>query len=226
MTRPTSPREKREPTDRTNSPKSPAAANEEIRVVLAADPDRAAVLMDHYYRPLIVREIKEATLARLRASELPRVYRDVILGTVRLFRKCRETDTTLNSPLHFVLKIARNVGVRYCRERFCPDDRANSAEQEAVGLTKAEIEVRAEWSELTEAVHKVVKTMPNRQRLVATAYLAHYEEFGKLDTYDRLAKLVAMQTQQPEDPAAVKAVWREAYQKIQASLAEQGWPFY
>ena len=71
----------------------------------------------------------------------------------------------------------------------------------------------------------VIATLPERQRIVAQAYVDHYEDYKERDTYLPLSEAVGRVTGRRENVVAVKSAWIEAEKKIVRELTRRGFNY-
>jgi DNA-directed RNA polymerase specialized sigma24 family protein len=77
--------------------------------------------------------------------------------------------------------------------------------------------------ELSGIVEGVLAALPDRQRLVAQVYLAHYEEFEPRAIHQRLTELVSAVTGHSERLETIKSLWHAARRKIGEALRRHGY---
>lgn len=203
----------------------------ELEYYLREDPDYALRHLYENYRLEITQHIKWVTWGMLRPEELKDAFQETMLALVQ---KVREPGFDPSRPLRMVKAIARNKALDILRERrrhrvntnhdAILDALAENLQGSDVAFGHGLLSPSGKV-EFWDAVVAIVLTLPERQRVVARAFIDNFEDFGARDTYRPLADAVSAITGQMEDVVAVKSAWREAREKIRAGLVERGYGF-
>ena len=80
-----------------------------------------------------------------------------------------------------------------------------------------------ETRELREALPEIIQSLPHRRRLMARAFVGHFEQPGRRDTHEVLARAVAEATGRAENAEAVKSAWRAARTRFRAEWSRRGY---
>jgi DNA-directed RNA polymerase specialized sigma24 family protein len=209
---------------------APAISEEVLQDCLRADPDRAVVVLHEGFGLHIARYLKRITWSLLGPEDLKDAYQE----TLRAFlERVRAPGFEPSRPLRLVYAIARRKGTDCLRRRGY---RPNTNEDGILHLVAADLKETdlgfawrkrmgpAEAKEFREVLLQAVAALPERQRLVARAFIDHFEEFRERDTYQPLARAVSAVTGEPENVNAVKSAWRAARTALAAELARRGYP--
>jgi DNA-directed RNA polymerase specialized sigma24 family protein len=191
-------------------------------------PGRRLAWLHEHHGPNITRVIKRVTCGLLPPEDLQDVYQDTLRHFCAFLR-----DKPLPAERYFpVLRaIARHKGIDALRRRGrrpntnrgavlsraedrSPDSLSGGPVWERMGL--------AERREFQQVLMRLVEGLPERQRLVARVYLDHFEDFGKRDTYARLAELVSAISGRSESAKAVKSLWHAGWGALAAGLQRSG----
>ena len=80
-------------------------------------------------------------------------------------------------------------------------------------------------AEFKQALFEEIGKLPERQRIVATAFFDNYEDLRARGTYLPLAQAVAAIKGEDENVVAVKSAWHEAKRKLVRGLTRRGLNF-
>lgn len=204
-------------------------SEEELEEQLRTDPMFGMQLLHVDYRDRIARYIKRRGRS-LDSEEIKDLYQQTMLEMIESVRK---PDFDPERPLRLVLAIAKRRTIDYLRRKGY---RANTNHDAilphvAEDLGKSDINLRWRYldrmrqKEFRPALEEEIAKLPERQRIVATAYVDNFEDFRERDTYLPLARAVSAITNKDENVVAVKSAWHEAKRKLVKELTRRGFDF-
>ena len=206
-----------------------AVTEKELEEVFKDDPDFGIRVLHEDFREVILAYIKKHAWG-LQLADWMDIYQKTML---QLIQRSREPHFDHRRPLALVFRIvkcrARDT-LRRKKHRANPD---NDAILNYVGKDFSESDIgiklrypdRVVWQEFRQNLYEVIAALPERQRIVARAFVDNYEDFRERDTYTLLAELVSKITGKPETVVAVKNAWLEAKQKIVKEMTRRGFNF-
>ena len=193
--------------------------------VLPRPDTRLAWLHEHFGRYL-ARLIKHVTRGQLQPEDLQDAYQEAMQAFWTLLGHKELPPTQYLAVLQV---IARRKGLDALRRRgIAPATNVEAVLSSVVGERHVSLLAmgQTEWHELRTALVGVVAELPERQRLVAEVYFAHYEEFGPRDTHQPLTALVSAVTGKAERVETVKSLWHAARKAIIAALQRLGYTLH
>ena len=182
-----------------------------------------------FHRQRIIGLIGRVSLGLLSPEDLEDAYQDAMY---ELYGVLRRKPLAAEEYLPFLQWIARCKGIDALRRRG--HRHLTNAMQNVLQISVSfadpqpecvlcEQDKPAGGQDLAEVLLSVLEELPRRQRLVARAYLDHFQEFGERDVYRRLAEVVSGVTGQPEKAETVKSLWFAARQTLGAALKRRGY---
>ena len=202
---------------------------EELEEAFRDDPKFGLEFLHVEFRDRIARYIKKHGW-ELQPEEIEDLYHETMLEMVR---EIRSSDFDPTRPLRLVQTIARRRTIDYLRRK---GHRANTnydaiLPHVAEDLGKSDLGLRwryldrmiqAEW---TQALKEEVARLPERQRIVARAFIDNYEDLRERKTFLPLKEAVAAVTGNDENVVAVKSAWHQAKRTLVSRLTRRGFHF-
>ena len=193
------------------------------------DPDLGIELLDSEFGELIFRRIKRVAWSSSLDDRLD-IYQETLLA---MLQRARRPDFDTRRPLRLAQAIACRKAVDHLRKRH---HRLNADDDAVLSHIAADLKDTnlgfewkylgpVEWSEFRKALLEVLATLPERQRVVAQAFVDHYEDFKERDTYLPLAEAVGRVTGRRESVVGVKSAWADAKRKIIAEMSRRGFNY-
>ncbi len=206
-----------------------STAEEDLEEAFRIGPEFGLTLLHEDFQEVLLRCIKGAAWS-LSAEERLDVYQETMLAMIG---EARKADFDPHRPLRLAQTIAHRRAIDYLRAK---GHRANTNTDAvlphvAAGLKNTDLGFEwrslgpADWKEFRKALAEVIATLTERQRIVAQAYVDHYEDFKERGTYLPLAEAVGRVTGRRENVAAVKSAWVEASRKIVCELTRRGFDY-
>ncbi len=204
-------------------------SEEDLEEAFRADPKSGMQLLHEDRRDKIARCIKRCGCC-LQPHEIKDLYQQTMLEMVQ---KTKTPDFDPERPLRLAQAIAKRRTVDYLRKQ---GHRANTNHDAilphvAEDLGTSDLNLRWRYldrmiqAEFRQAVEEEVAKLPEKQRIVAKAFVDNYEDLRQRDTYFPLARAVEAVTGKDENVAAVKSAWHEAKRKLVKELTRRGFHF-
>lgn len=203
----------------------------ELEEQFRLDPEFAIELLHEECQEHIARYLKRVTRGLLGAEDLADLYQETMIAVVETTRKAGFDP---HKPWRIIWTIAKRKGIDALRRRRVILERKNQDEMiTAVAADLRGTSVGAKWTDMSradkgrfaKALVEIVASLPERQRIVAIAFVSNFEDFSEREIYQPLAKAVSAITGQREGVAAVKSAWRFARERIREELVRRGFEF-
>ena len=206
-------------------------SEEELGELLRDDLEFGIQLLYTDFRYDLARRIKWYGRGFITDEDLQDVYQDTMIAFVE---KLREGDFDYERPLRMLNTIAKNKAVDFRRRRGYRQSKeggglvdllAEELKDTSVGWHWQTMMGATERGHFMKAVLEIIDGLPERQRMVALAFVDNYEDFQVRNTYQPLAEAVGSRTGKVESVAAVKSAWHQARKKIAEELVDRGYDF-
>jgi len=202
---------------------------EELEEAFRDDPMFGLEVLHAEFRDRIARYIKKHGWD-LQPEEIKDLYQETLLEMVQ---EVRSPGFDPSRPLRLVQTIARRRTIDYLRRK---GHRANTnydailayvagdLGQSDLGLRWRYLDrmIQAEWR---QALLEEVARLPERQRIVARAFIDNYEDLSERKTFLPLKEAVAAVTGNDENVVAVKSAWHQAKRTLVSRLTRRGFYF-
>jgi RNA polymerase sigma factor (sigma-70 family) len=195
------------------------------------DPEFAIELLHEEFQERIASYLKRATRGLLGPEDLADLYQETM---VAVLETARSAQFDPREPWRIIRTIARNTGVDALRRQRTFPERTNEDDMiTAVAADLRGTNVGTKWTGMSseektrfaKVLVEIVSGLPERQRVVAVAFVANFEDFRERRIYEPLAKAVSAMTGQRESVVAVKSAWRFARERIREGLVRRGFDF-
>lgn len=204
-------------------------SEQDLEEAFKEDPDFGIRLLYEDYKEVILRYIKKQGRG-LQLADWLDVFQQTML---EFWKKARSPDFDHRKPLALVFQIAQfRTWDALRRRKHMPNSDPDAILQHvAKDFRESEIGIQlqfpdgVDWEAFRQNLHEVIADLPEKQKIVARAYVDNYEHFRERDTYAPLADFVGNVTGKKESLVAVKSAWHEAKKKIVKDMARRGFKF-
>lgn len=200
-------------------------SNEEAELdsIFAEDVETGMSLMHDQFQEKILGYIKNVGCNNLSRQELLDIYQDTMIAMIEQVRK-----PTFNTkrPLRLAFQIARCRTIDHVRKKKSSERLIGLVGQQLVGTNTGEwwkVLTPAERTEVAQLIMDIVAKLPKQQRLIASAYINHYQEITERNTYKPLTSAVKAMTGEDMTVHSAKRAWAAARQQIKDSLVKSGY---
>jgi DNA-directed RNA polymerase specialized sigma24 family protein len=200
------------------------STEEDLEEAFKEDVDFGLEMLHEEFRDRIARYIKKCGPS-LTPDEIKDLYQDTM---VEMVGQARSPDFNPERPLRLVQTIAKRRTFDRLRRKTSFDAILPHVAKDLGG---SDLQLRWKYldkmiqAEFKQALFEEIGKLPERQRIVATAFVDNYEDLRERDTYLPLAQAVAAITGEDENVVAVKSAWHEAKRKLVRGLTRRGFNF-
>lgn len=197
---------------------------EELEEAFREDAEFGLELLDEEFRDRIARYIKKCGPS-LTPDEIHDLYQDTMLEMVGHVRSPSFNPERL-------LRLVQTIAKRRTFDRLRRKTNYDAIlPHVAKDLGGSDLQFRWKYldkmiqADFKQALSEEIGRLPERQRIVATAFVDNYEDLRERDTYIPLAQTVSAITGDAENVVAVKSAWHEAKRKLVRGLTRRGFDF-
>ena len=200
------------------------STEEELEGAFREDVDFGLEMLHEEFRDRIARYIKKCGPS-LTPEEIKDLYQDVMLEMVS---QVRSRGFNPERPLRLIQTIAKRRTFDRLRRKTKFDAILPHVAKDLGG---SNLQLRWKYldkmiqTEFKKALSEEIGKLPERQRVVAIAFVDNYENLRERGTYLPLAQAVATITGDDENVVAVKSAWHEAKRKLVRGLTRRGFSF-